>query len=104
MLDNDHILVGNNGTHYSILGDRIIVKTCEVEKKHNLFLPESSKEEAYRGVVMAIGDGRVGKEHFTISLKKNDTIVFQKWSTNEFMIDGEKYLILSFKDVIGVKN
>ena len=88
------------------LYDRILVKRSEEPTRSagGLFLPESSAEKPPRGEILAVGQGRVGKDgdFEALSVKVGDTIVFGKYAGTEIKIDGEERIILREDDILGV--
>lgn len=77
--------------------DKILVKVKEVENKtaSGLIIPDSAKEKPHQGVILS-----VGKE--VEDLKKDDIILFNKYSGVEIEIEGEKYLVLKDTDILVV--
>ena len=73
------------------LADRIVVKPAEAEQKTSsgLFIPDNAKEKPMQGKVVAVGPGR-----------KNDVVLYGKYSGTEVNVDGENYLIVKESDVI----
>jgi chaperonin GroES len=88
------------------LQDRIIVKRLEGEDttKGGIIIPDSAQEKPAEGLVVAVGKGKVlenGKQ-IPLDVKKNDRILFGKYSGTEVKIEGEEYLIMREDDVLGV--
>jgi len=88
------------------LQDRIIVRRLEEEEtsKGGIIIPDTAKEKPSEGVVIAVGKGKVtddGKK-LPLDVKKNDRILFGKYSGTDIKIDGEEYLIMREDDVLGV--
>jgi chaperonin GroES len=88
------------------LYDRILVKRSDEPTKSagGLFLPESSTEKPSRGEILAIGQGRVGKDgdFSPLTVSVGDVVVFGKYAGTEIKIDGAERLILREDDVLGV--
>ncbi len=88
------------------LQDRIIVKRLEGEDttKGGIIIPDSAQEKPSEGLVVAVGKGKVlenGKQ-IPLDVKKNDRILFGKYSGTEVKIENEEYLIMREDDVLGV--
>lgn len=88
------------------LQDRIIVKRLEEEDttKGGIIIPDTAKEKPSEGLVIAIGKGKVlenGKQ-LPLEVKKNDRILFGKYSGTDIKIEDEEYLIMREDDVLGV--
>jgi chaperonin GroES len=81
------------------LYDRILVKRVEEETKTagGLFIPDTAKEKPQKGLVTAVGNGKV-QEDGTIrklDVKEGDKVLFSKYSGNEIKIDGVEHLTMS---------
>ena len=79
------------------LKDRVFVSYAEeVEKAQGgLYIPDAAKEKPQKGKVEEIGEE-------VKSLKKGDTILFDKYSGSKISIDGTDYLILREENILGV--
>jgi chaperonin GroES len=88
------------------LQDRILVQRVEEETKTKggIIIPDSAKEKPAEGVIVAVGNGKLGDDGKRVALevKKGDRILFGKYSGTEVKIDGEEYLIMREEDVLGV--
>jgi chaperonin GroES len=80
------------------LGERILIKPTREEErtKGGIYIPESAREGKKEGEVIAVGT-KDGKD---LPLKKGDKILYGGYSNDEFEIEGTKYVILEFKDVL----
>ena len=88
------------------LNDRILVKRLAEETKTagGLFIPDSAKEKPARGIVVAVGNGKLddqGKRH-PVAVKENDEVLFGKYAGTEIKLDGVEHMILSENDILGV--
>ncbi len=89
------------------LGDKIIVKRDEAQKKTDagIFLPETAKDKPKQGKVIAVGAGNLNKEKGTyvpFTVKKGDTVIFSSYSGTEIKIENEDYLIMTEEDILGI--
>jgi chaperonin GroES len=88
------------------LGDRVIVKQQEAEEKtaSGLILSTASQEKPQRGIVVAVGEGKVDNNGNLIkpAVKEGDDVVYSKYGGTEIKVDGEDYLILRADDIYGV--
>jgi chaperonin GroES len=88
------------------LGDKVILKRIEAEAKTagGIVLPDSAKEKPKRGVVLAVGNGRLLDDgsRSEMQIKKNDEVLFTSYSGTEIKVGGEEYLIMDESDVLGV--
>ena len=81
------------------LGERVLlkqVKATEERTKSGLYLPKSSQDRK-EGEIIAVGNF---KEGTSLPLKKGDRVIYGGYSTEEIEIDGEKHLIIDFKDIV----
>jgi chaperonin GroES len=88
------------------LHDRVVVKRLEedTKTKGGIIIPDTAQEKPMQGTIIAVGPGgrdEAGKL-IPIDLKKNDKVLFGKWSGTEVKIDGEDLLIMKESDVMGV--
>ena len=88
------------------LGDHIIVKRMESEDvtAGGIYLPDTAKEKPKRGVVQAVGSGKLTDKggRSAMQLKKNDQVIFSGYAGTEIKVDGQDYLIMSETDVLAV--
>ena len=79
------------------LKDRVFVSYAEeVEKTQGgLYIPDAAKEKPQKGKVEEIGED-------VKSLKKGDTVLFDKSSGSKISIDGTDFLILKEEDILGI--
>jgi len=82
--------------------DRIVTTRVEADaKKGALFIPDSAKEKPARGIVRAVGPGRVVDGTFVeTTIKVGDEILFGKYAGTEIEVDGETLIILREDEVL----
>ena len=81
------------------LGDNVLIQPEKVNKKteSGIFLPESASEERpQQGKVVEIGESK------EIKVKKNQKVIFKRYSGTEVKIEGEEYLIVKNEDILAV--
>lgn len=80
------------------IGERVLVKPKQKEEKteSGIYIPESAQEQNNEGEVVALGTGK------DMPVAVGDYILFEKYSGKEITVDGDSYLILSTKDIMGV--
>ncbi len=83
------------------IGERILIKPIKAEEKTEggIYIPEEAKEEKKQAVVEEIGKTKDEKD---LPLKKGDRILYGGYSSDEFEINNEKYLIIDFKDILAI--
>jgi chaperonin GroES len=88
------------------LHDRIIVKRLAEEEKTKggIIIPDTAKEKAQQGEVLAVGPGKRDESGKLVPLdvQAGDQILFGKWSGTEVKIDGEDLIIMKESDILGV--
>lgn len=88
------------------LGDKVVIKRLDAEEKTagGIVLPDSAKEKPKRGVVQAVGDGKLldnGKRS-ALQVKKNDQVLFTSYAGTEIKVDGEELLIMDESDILAI--
>jgi chaperonin GroES len=88
------------------LGDKVIVKRVEAEERTagGIVLPDSAKEKPKRGVVLAVGSGRLLDDgtRTALQVKKDDEVLFTSYAGTEVKINGEEYIVMDESDILGV--
>ena len=86
------------------LSDRIVVKAQEAEEttSSGIILPDTAKEKPQIGVVVSVGPGKMNDsgDLIKMTLKKNDKVLYGKYSGTEVNIDGEDLLIMRESDIL----
>ncbi len=88
------------------LGDKVVVKRLEAGEKTagGVVLPDSAKEKPKRGIIKAVGDGKLldtGKRS-TPQVKANDQVLFTSYAGTEIKVDGEELLIMDENDILAI--
>ena len=78
------------------LGDRVVVEpTTQSEKTESgIILPDTAQENPQEGRVLAVGD--------CVSVKKDDLVLYPKYTGTEVNHEGQDVLIMSEKEVLAV--
>jgi chaperonin GroES len=88
------------------LGDKVIVKRVEADGKTSggIILPDSAKEKPKRGIVLAVGNGRMldSGERTAMQVKKNDEVLFTSYAGSEIKVAGDEYMIMDEADILGI--
>ena len=88
------------------LGDKVIIKRVEAEDvtAGGIVLPDSAKEKPKRGLIKAIGDGKLldSGERSQLQVKKNDEVLFTSYAGTEVKVGGEEYVIMDESDILAV--
>jgi len=88
------------------LDDRILVKQSDAEEMTagGIVLPDTAKEKPQRGVVKAVGPGKMldSGKRAKPGVKKGDEVFYAKYGGTEVKIDGQDYVILRESDLLAV--
>ncbi len=88
------------------LGDRVIVKRLEEERKtaSGIVIPDAAAEKPDQGEIIAVGNGKVGDDGKVrpMNVKVGDKVLFGKYSGQAFKMDGIEYMQMREDDIIGV--
>ncbi|MCF7907034.1 co-chaperone GroES [Patescibacteria group bacterium] len=89
------------------MGSRLIVEPIienEVSKA-GIILPETTdKEKPVRGKVIALGPGKSldNGQRENIDLKVGDNILFEKYGSDEYKVEGKEFLVVDYDRVVAV--
>lgn len=90
------------------LHDRVIVKPSQPEEvtKGGIIIPDTAKEKPQQGTIVAVGSGRVNDEGkvLPLTVKKDDKVLYGKYSGTEITIDGEEFLMMRESDIFAIIN
>ncbi len=88
------------------LDDRVVIRQSEAEEKSSggIILPDAAREKPQMGKVVAVGPGKLQEDgrRSEMSVKKGDEVLYAKYIGNDVEIDGQKYVILSESDILGI--
>lgn len=87
------------------LSDRVVVQTQDAEEQtaSGLYIPDTAKEKPQRGVVLAVGPGRVENGNkIAMTVKAGDAVLYGKYSGTEVTLDDTEYMIMRESDILGI--
>ena len=88
------------------LGDKVILQRVEAEETTSggIVLPDSAKEKPKRGVVLAVGNGRLLDDgtRSDMQVKKNDEVLFTSYAGTEIKVGSDEYMIMDESDILGI--
>jgi chaperonin GroES len=99
----DYAEVRKMSVNVTPLHDRVLVRRLEEKQtaKGGIIIPDTAKEKAHEGEVMAIGAGKIEKGHrVPLDVKVGDRILFGKYTGNDIKIDDQEYLILREEEIL----
>lgn len=86
--------------------NRVLIKQDDAIEKTpgGLVLPEKSKEKPKQGTVIEIGPGLLlnNGTRAPMQISVGEKVIYQSYGVTEIEIKGEKYLVVSENDVLGV--
>ena len=88
------------------LRDRVLAIRIDAEGKTSggIIIPDTAKEKPQEGRVVAVGPGKLDDsgKRVPLAMKKDDKILFNKYSGAEIKIDGIEHLILKEDDILAI--
>ena len=88
------------------LNDRVLVLRINEEEKTSggIIIPDTAKEKPQEGKVVAAGPGKLDEDgkRIPLEVKKNDRVLFGKYSGTDIKIDGVEHLIMREDDILGI--
>jgi chaperonin GroES len=88
------------------LHDKVVVERMEAETKSTggIIIPDSAKEKPMRGVVIAVGPGKVleNGDVKALEVKKGDKVLFGGYAGSEVKLEGKDYLIVNESEIYAV--
>ncbi len=88
------------------LGDRVVIKVLPNEEttKSGIVIPDTAKEKPQEGEVVAVGSGRIleNGQKVELEVKVGDRVFYSKYAGTEIKLDGQEYLILGERDLLGI--
>eukprot|EP00919_Chromeraceae_sp_WS-2016_P046428 GHVR01110261.1.p1 GENE.GHVR01110261.1~~GHVR01110261.1.p1 ORF type:complete len:105 (+),score=14.67 GHVR01110261.1:88-402(+) len=87
------------------LFDRVLVRKLQVDAttKSGIYIPESSKGPANKGMVVAVGPGRTHKGHLQpVAVSIGDVVVVPEYGGMTLNVDGEDLHVFRDEDIIGI--
>ena len=88
------------------LGDRVVIEREDATEMTagGIVLPETAKEKPARGVVIAVGPGRVLDDgtRSVFQVKPGDRVIFSSYAGDEFKFGDKKFLLMRESDILAV--
>jgi len=86
------------------LDDRIVIEVLEAESRTagGIVLPDTAKEKPQKGKIVALGSGKPTDDgkRAAFSVKKNDLVLFGKYSGQDISVDGKEYKIMREGEIL----
>jgi chaperonin GroES len=88
------------------LGDRVVVRREEGEERTagGILLPDAAKEKPTRGVIEAVGNGKLLDDGTRGKLQVNvgDRVLFTTWAGETFKVGEEELLLMREEDILAI--
>ena len=88
------------------LGEKIVVERLEADSKTagGIVLPDSAKEKPQRGVVKAVGPGKLldNGRRAEMQVTKGNQVIFTAYAGNEVKINDDEYIIMNESDILAI--
>ena len=88
------------------LADRVLIEPAPAEETtaSGIIIPDTAQEKPQRGVVVAVGPGRVNDDGKVLSMpvKTGDVVVYSKYAGTEYSENGTEYLIVKESDILAI--
>jgi len=95
-----------SGLRLQPLGDRVVVRREEGESRTagGIVLPDSAKEKPSRGVIEAVGNGKLldNGSRGTLQVKPGDRVLFSAWAGETFKVSDEELLLMKEDDILAI--
>ena len=86
------------------LDDRVVVEPVEAEETTagGIVLPDTAKEKPQRGVVLAVGPGKLldSGDRGALSVQVGDEVIYGKYAGSDVEVDGRDVKILRESDIL----
>jgi len=88
------------------LGEKVLLRRLEAEQRTagGIVLPDTAKEKPQKGVVLALGEGKLTKDGKRVEFQvaKGDKVLFSSYAGTEIKVDGQEYLLMDESDILAV--
>jgi chaperonin GroES len=88
------------------LGDRVVVRREEGESRTagGIVLPDAAKEKPTRGVIEAVGNGKLLDDgsRGKLQVQVGDRVLFSSWAGETFKVSDEELLLMREDDILAI--
>ena len=88
------------------LGAKVLVKRVEAADitAGGIVLPDAAKEKPKRGVIQAVGDGKLldSGERSELQVAKGDEVLFSSYAGTEIKVNGDELIIMDESDILAI--
>jgi chaperonin GroES len=95
-------------THVKLqpLGDRVVVRREEGESRTagGIVLPDAAKEKPTRGVIEAVGNGKLLDDgtRGKLQVRVGDRVLFTTWAGETFKVSDDELLLMREEDILAI--
>jgi chaperonin GroES len=86
------------------LDDRVVIHPLEAEEKTagGILLPDTAKQKPQRGVVVAVGPGKLrdSGDRAVLAVTKGDEVLYARYAGNEIHVDGKEFKIMRESEIL----
>jgi chaperonin GroES len=88
--------------------DMIVVaaEAVRTQSDGGIILPDAAQERPVRGTVLAVGPGKTLEDGSNAAMPRlieaGATIVYGRYSGTEVELDGQEYVVMHVRDVLGI--
>jgi chaperonin GroES len=97
---------GTGTMKFRPLDDRIVLRPTDAEEKTagGIFLPDTAREKPQRGLVIAVGPGKLldSGARGELSVGVGDSVFYGKYAGTEIEIDGDEHVIVRENDILAI--
>jgi chaperonin GroES len=106
-LEDPSTFLKESATSFTPLHDKILVRRIEIEgeiTRGGIIIPDSAKEKAYEGEVLAVGKGKSNDEGkvFPLDVKAGDSILFGQYAGSRVPALGDDIYVMREEEVLGI--
>jgi chaperonin GroES len=98
--------VTKSSTRLQPLGDRVVVRreSSEGRTAGGIVLPDSAKEKPSRGVVEAVGNGKLLDDgsRGKLQVQVGDRVLFTSWAGETFKVSEDELLLMREEDILAI--
>jgi len=88
------------------LGDRVVVRRESSEERTagGIVLPDTAKEKPTRGVIEAVGNGKLLDDgtRGKLQVHVGDRVLFTSWAGETFKVTDEELLLMREEDILAI--
>ena len=88
------------------LDDRVVIEPSEAEERTagGIVLPDSAKEKPSRGIVEAVGNGKLLDDgsRGNLQVSVGDRVLFTSWAGETFKVGEEELLLMREEDILAI--